>query len=248
MTITQIIPIGSKQIKDSKTETVNARELHEFLEVRRDFSNWIKGRIKTYGFRENQDFVRVFDNFIKRETGATIKEVFAKTGENPNGGRPAIEYHLTIDMAKELSMVERTQKGRQARQYFIECEKRYYQKSLYSRQKVSERIDSLVSEIETIKKQLAPPKNIRQYNDNPIAAFCNDRCEYIQGGFIPKDIVYSIYQGYCYTNGEYAVHKSRFFQHLYRCAEFIRPVTCIVSGKPLYGVTGLNLQEVQHDL
>src|SRR5690606_14378984 len=45
-------------------------------------------------------------------------------GENPKGGRPAKEYALTIDMAKELSMVERNDKGKEARQYFIECERR----------------------------------------------------------------------------------------------------------------------------
>ncbi|EJU34700.1 antA/AntB antirepressor family protein [Capnocytophaga sp. CM59] len=85
---------------------VSARELHQFLEVGRDFSNWIKGRIEEYGFIENQDY-----------------EVFAQIGENSNGGRPSKEYALTLDMAKELSMVEKTEKGKQARRYFIEMEK-----------------------------------------------------------------------------------------------------------------------------
>jgi anti-repressor protein len=44
--------------------------------------------------------------------------------KTPNGGRPAKEYALTLDMAKELSMVERTEKGKQARQYFLVCERR----------------------------------------------------------------------------------------------------------------------------
>lgn len=87
-------------------QAVSARELHKFLESKRDFSNWIKDRIEKYGFIENQDF-EVFNNF----------------GENPNGGRPAIEYALTIDTAKELAMVEGNDKGKQARIYFIECEK-----------------------------------------------------------------------------------------------------------------------------
>lgn len=85
---------------------VSARELHRFLESKRDFSNWIKDRIEKYGFIENQDF-EVFNNF----------------GENPNGGRPLIEYALTLDTAKEIAMVEGNEKGKQARRYFIECEK-----------------------------------------------------------------------------------------------------------------------------
>jgi len=92
---------------ESGKQTVNARELHSFLEVGKDFSTWIKDRINQYGFVENQDFV-----------------VFTDVGENPAGGRPSKEYNLTIDMAKEMSMVERNEKGKQARLYFIECERR----------------------------------------------------------------------------------------------------------------------------
>jgi len=102
-----LMTINQTSIGEASVQTVNARELHAFLEVGKDFSNWIKARIEKYGFLENQDFV-----------------VFAKTGENPEGGRPTIDYHLTLDMAKELSMVERNDKGKQARQYFIECERR----------------------------------------------------------------------------------------------------------------------------
>ena len=85
---------------------VSARELHLFLESKQEFANWIKNRIDKYGFIENQDF-EVFDNFIK----------------NPNGGRPLREYALTIDTAKEIAMVEGNERGKMARQYFIECEK-----------------------------------------------------------------------------------------------------------------------------
>ena len=85
---------------------VSARELHLFLESKQEFANWIKNRIDKYGFIENQDY-EVFDNFIK----------------NPNGGRPLIEYALTIGTAKEIAMVEGNEKGKTARQYFIECEK-----------------------------------------------------------------------------------------------------------------------------
>ena len=87
-------------------KAVSARELHAFLESKQQFGNWIQNRIEKYGFIENQDF-EVFNNFIK----------------NPDGGRPLTEYALSIDCAKEISMVEGNEKGKQARRYFIECEK-----------------------------------------------------------------------------------------------------------------------------
>jgi len=102
-----IISIAQGNIGDQTVQTVNARELHSYLEVGKDFSTWIKDRIDQYDFVENQDFI-----------------VFPEIGENPKGGRPSKEYALSLDMAKELSMVERNEKGKQARQYFIECERR----------------------------------------------------------------------------------------------------------------------------
>ena len=68
------------------------------------FNDWIKNRISEYDFIENQDFVRFHKKM--KANNATM-----------------IEYHITLDMAKELSMVERNEKGKQARKYFIECEK-----------------------------------------------------------------------------------------------------------------------------
>ena len=102
--MTQLIPLHSQTINGNAVETINAKELHEFLEVRSKFADWIKNRISEYDFTVNQDFTTVSKNL-------------------ENGGR-SIEYHITLDMAKELSMVERNEKGKQARKYFIECEKK----------------------------------------------------------------------------------------------------------------------------
>ena len=107
MTASQLIPVVPGTIGNVQCLTVDGRTLHGVLGVRRDFSNWIKGRISKYGFIESQDF-----------------EVFAKTGENSEGGRPSQEYTCTLDMGKELCMVENNEKGRIARRYFIECERR----------------------------------------------------------------------------------------------------------------------------
>lgn len=98
-------------------QVVNARDLHAFLEVKSDFNNWIKNRIRDYNFSENQDF-----------------EVFVNNYENSKGGRPTKEYAITLDMAKELSMLERNQKGKDARKYFIEVEKRW--RKVQSSQKI----------------------------------------------------------------------------------------------------------------
>jgi len=90
-----------------QVQTVDARELHAKLGVGRDFSNWIKARIGEYGFTAHIDYV----------------EVSARSGENPSGGRPRVEYALSLDMAKELAMVENNEIGRATRRYFLTCER-----------------------------------------------------------------------------------------------------------------------------
>ena len=101
--MTNLIEISNNKISNFEVQTVNARELHDFLEVKSRFNDWINNRIRDFGFVENQDFVTVTKNLV---SGGIQKEIY-----------------LSIDMAKELSMVERNEKGRQARQYFIEMEK-----------------------------------------------------------------------------------------------------------------------------
>lgn len=89
----------------------NGRELHEILGVRRDFTNWMKARIEKYGFEEGVDYVKFDVLRSPNPASAKSREV------------SAIEYHLSLDMAKELAMVENNEKGREARRYFIACEK-----------------------------------------------------------------------------------------------------------------------------
>lgn len=85
--------------------TLSARELHKFLELSERFSNWFE-RMKQYGFVENQDYLgrKVFNTLAKQELQ---------------------DYEITLDMAKEISMIQRNEKGKEARQYFIEVEKKW---------------------------------------------------------------------------------------------------------------------------
>ena len=87
--------------------------MHEKLKNKRQFANWIKQRINQYGFLENIEYFR-FNNFVKGDTKG-------------HGNRSLLEYYLTLNMAKELCMVENNEEGKKIRRYFIEVEQRYRQ-------------------------------------------------------------------------------------------------------------------------
>ena len=129
----QLIPIANQAIAGEERQAVNARELHAFLEVEARFNDWIARRIEEYGFIENVDFLvsKILDTKPTRQDGNLFysnlsknpQSTFAKPLEKTRRGRPTKEYFLTLDTAKELAMVERNAKGREARRYFIECER-----------------------------------------------------------------------------------------------------------------------------
>lgn len=98
----QPITIHNSQPIGAEINSADARELHSFLNSERQYANWIQDRITQYGFIENQDYV--------------VKITYT-------GRRPRKEYFVTLDMAKELCMVENNDKGKEARRYFIKCEK-----------------------------------------------------------------------------------------------------------------------------
>ena len=93
-----------KVTTDNERITLSARDLHEFLEIKTHFKDWFP-RMKEYGFEEGVDFC----SFLSESTG----------------GRPATDYQITIDMAKEICMIQRSDKGKQARQYFLQLEKEW---------------------------------------------------------------------------------------------------------------------------
>ena len=106
MTNSNLIPVFSGLIQNQQVQLCNARSLHAFLESKQQYSHWIKDRIADYGFQQNEDYIIVTER---------------------TSGRPRKEYHITLDMGKELGMVERNERGRQIRKYFIECERRVTQ-------------------------------------------------------------------------------------------------------------------------
>jgi len=105
----ELVKITKQQIGTTEVNSVNARDVHEYLEVKTAFSNWIKRAIEKYDFLDNTDYVKV--------TGA-------KNGNSQFSGlQERIDYIVTLDMAKELAMLENNPKGKEIRKYFIECEK-----------------------------------------------------------------------------------------------------------------------------
>lgn len=106
----EIIPVISGVIGKLETSIVSARALHKALGVGRDFTNWIKGRIKRYGFIEGVDYVVV-------ENLSSPKRASAKSRQQTEH-----DYLISLNMGKETAMVERTEQGRAVRLYFIRCE------------------------------------------------------------------------------------------------------------------------------
>ena len=98
----ELITITKATINNEEVNAVNARDLHEKLETTTRFNDWISRRIDEYGFEEGKDF-------------------YSKLSKSH--GRPSKEYFISLDMAKELAMVENNEQGRKIRQYFIEVEK-----------------------------------------------------------------------------------------------------------------------------
>lgn len=108
----QLIPTFAGELAGENQQLVNARDLHSILESGQKFADWIKNRIEKYGFVENEDF-----RFISSRNGDNqgLRRFL------PGGNKT--EYHLSLDMAKHLAMLECNDKGRQARTYFVQMEK-----------------------------------------------------------------------------------------------------------------------------
>ena len=105
----EMVKVQQEKIGEEVIQTVNARDLHEYLGIGRDFSSWIKERVDKYKFTEGKDYIT-----CSPDPGSDVRVAHNR-----------VEYHISLDMAKELSMVENNDKGRTARKYFIEAENKY---------------------------------------------------------------------------------------------------------------------------
>ena len=133
----ELIPIQD----NDGAQAVMGRDLHKFLEVKTPYDKWMP-RMVEYGFIAGQDF------------STKMSET------SPAGGRPRIDHIVSLDMAKEISMIQRSEKGKQARQYFIECERRAKEPAELSPEELMARAikvaDSTIKELEAKTRELEP--------------------------------------------------------------------------------------------
>lgn len=128
--------IDLQEQKDGSV-SVMGRDLYEFLEINSNYTTWFE-RMTEYGFSEDEDFIPIL--------------------EKSNGGRPSANHVLTIDMAKEVSMIQRNEKGKQARQYFIQIEKAWNSPEMIMKRAL-EFADKRVKQLEIEQEQNKPYTN-----------------------------------------------------------------------------------------
>ncbi len=128
--MSEIIKISSEVIGTEKTNSVNARELHQVLDIKKQFSDWINIQITSLGLEANVDYI--------------VYEV-------KGNGRPQKEYIITTDTAKHISMASRTAKGKEVRNYFIQIEKEYFSPNI---QQLSGRVGGLTRSNNDLRREL----------------------------------------------------------------------------------------------
>lgn len=187
MSYTTLIPVRMGELGGEVAQLCSARDLHICLGVGRRFATWIVERIAEYGFIESVDFL------ISRN---------GETKKGRGGDRRSQEYSLSVDMAKELAMVERTEAGRRIRRYFIDCEKQLrkiapdvaaecLRKALNPEQQhtLSGKVHSKVACLDQARRRagyselwsnLKARHQVAQYRDIPQAEF-EEACRFVEG-------------------------------------------------------------------
>lgn len=142
-------------VNENQEQVISGRELHMFLNIGTEYAKWFS-RMCEYGFEENRDF-----------------KVIVKNDENSKGGRPSTDHIMKLDMAKELCMLARNEKGKQARHYFLEVERDWN-----SPEKVMARalnianntINNLKLENSMQKQMIAEFKPVKEYVDTILSS------------------------------------------------------------------------------
>ncbi|WP_397377098.1 antA/AntB antirepressor family protein [Pseudomonas sp.] len=128
----QLIPVFNGALDGRNQQMCDAKDLHDFLGVQTRFNDWIARRIDQYGFVEGEDFYSVMSKRDDQESGLCYSDLSNKADvcspepgskTERRGGHNRTDYHLTLDTAKELAMVENNEQGRQVRRYFIAMER-----------------------------------------------------------------------------------------------------------------------------
>lgn len=174
----ELVPV---YVTSTGEKVVYGTELYEVLNVGRDFTTWVKGRLAECDASEKTDF-----------------DSFPRNGGKPSGGRPKLEYIIKLDTAKEMAMLERNEQGKRVRRYFIQIEKKYKEEkrsgptciedvliqSLQEMKDIRARVDKQSEAIHTVKEAMTAPAieepfgtwvarkiesiaNSPDFNDNP---------------------------------------------------------------------------------
>ena len=209
--------------EDNNHPTVMGRELHEALEVKTDYPHWFS-RMVEYGFKENEDYSTVVKN-VRRQDGTLMPQTTA-------------DHQLSLDMAKELCMLQRTEKGKAFRQYFIEVEKAWNSpemvmtRALQIAQRKLEDVKAINLQLETTVKvqeqQIAELKPKASYYD--IVLNCKDL---VSTSVIAKDYGKSAVwlNGYLHSKGvQYKQGKIWLLYQDYASQGYTGTKTCTLTG------------------
>lgn len=131
--------------------TLSARELHEFLEIGTQYTKWFE-RMKEYGFKENDDYQTISQKRLTAQGNETTY----------------IDHEIKLDMAKEIAMIQRSEKGKQARQYFLQVEKAWNSPEMIMKRALeiaNKRVEKLTLETNQQKQIIGELKPKADYTD-----------------------------------------------------------------------------------
>lgn len=228
---------------DDGVNTVSGRELWEALEIGTRYNDWFS-RMLEYGFIENEDYYSILSNRV-----------------DGKAGKQRADHQLTLDMAKEICMIQRTEIGKACRKYFIEVEKAYQEemKAKYLLE-VKQAHHSAYLEVnkDEFKKMTKDYKNLKDYckslekrinileKYHPIGRFTKtlDSAERFIHEFIiiplthditiEKSMLYKYYVEYCYLNGFLPYSSNLFTRKLQKCFANIQNLTISQNGETYY--------------